>query len=111
MGNSAERGTLGSVGDLQVNTQKKNLRNNGESGCGWLYLNPKSTENLRKTQKDNVLKTKRILKPKDYLSGGLVVTFIWPAEPNRPYPSRQLFHCNKHFKYLLNKNDQCLKSL
>jgi len=52
----AERGQLDSVGDLLVNTQKKNLRNNGESGCGWLYWNPKSTENLRKTQKgDNLL--------------------------------------------------------
>jgi len=37
MGNLAERGAVASVGDLQVNTQKKNLRSNGESGCGWLY--------------------------------------------------------------------------
>jgi len=37
MGNLADRGTLASVSDLQVNTQNKNLRNNGESGCGWLY--------------------------------------------------------------------------
>jgi len=36
MGNLAERGQLASVGDLQ-STLKKHLRNNGESGCGWLY--------------------------------------------------------------------------
>jgi len=37
MGDLAVRGTLASAGDLQVNTQKKNLRNNGESRCRWLY--------------------------------------------------------------------------
>jgi len=30
----AERGQLTSVGDLQVNTQKKSLRNDNESWCG-----------------------------------------------------------------------------
>jgi len=35
--NVAEKGQLASVGDLQVNTQRKNLRNNEESECGWLY--------------------------------------------------------------------------
>jgi len=28
-----------------------------------------------------------------------------------PLPSHQLLHCNKHFNYWLNKNNQCLKSL
>jgi len=41
-------------------------------------------ENLRKMQKDNLLKTKRILKPKDKLSGGPVFTFSWPVESNHP---------------------------
>jgi len=36
-GNLAVRGQLASVGDLQFNTQKKNLRNNDESGYEWLY--------------------------------------------------------------------------
>jgi len=35
--NIAERGQLASVGDLQVNSQRKNFRNNEESECGWLY--------------------------------------------------------------------------
>jgi len=60
---------------------------------------------------DNLLKTKRILKPKYKLSGGLVFTFSWPAESNRPSSLPHLLHFNKHFKYSLNKNDQCLKYL
>ena len=40
------------------------------------YTKPKSTANLRKTQKrDNILRTNRILKPKYKPSGGLVFTF------------------------------------
>jgi len=28
-----------------ANTRKKNLKNDGETGCGWLYQNHKSPEN------------------------------------------------------------------
>jgi len=35
--NLAERGPLASARDLLINTQKNNLRNDGESGYGWLY--------------------------------------------------------------------------
>ena len=38
------RGSLG-------NTQKKNLRNDGESRCGWLNENHKSSENNPKVTK------------------------------------------------------------
>jgi len=66
-----------------------------------------------KTQKDDdLVKIKRIVKPKNELSEVLVVTFSWPGESKSPFrPSRQLLHCNRHFNYHLNKNDQCLKSL
>jgi len=55
--NLVESGPLASVRDLLVNTQKKNLRNDSESGCGWLYstktLNQRKI--LRKTQKDDTV--------------------------------------------------------
>jgi len=35
--NLAETSLLATVGNLLANIQKKNLRNDGESGCGWLY--------------------------------------------------------------------------
>jgi len=35
--NLAERGLAASAGYLLFSTQKKNLRIDGESGCGWLY--------------------------------------------------------------------------
>jgi len=41
--NIAERSPLAIVRDIATvlaNTQKKNLRNDGESGCGWLILKP-----------------------------------------------------------------------
>ena len=61
------------------------MRNNGEPGCGCLYSNRKSTENLRETQKDdNLLKTKRILKPKYKLSEVLFFTFSRPGESKSP---------------------------
>jgi len=61
----AERGQLASVGDKSPLRKKTWEIIVKKSGCGWLCWNPKSTENLRKTQKDgNLLKTKRILKSK-----------------------------------------------
>jgi len=80
-----------------VNTsEKKNLRNDGESGCGWLYYNPKLTENILQNDK-NLLKIKRILKPKYKLSEGLVFTFSWPGGQFTYLPCHQLLHCNKHW--------------
>jgi len=35
-GNLAGRGPLATVGDPLANAQKKNVRNDGGSGCGWL---------------------------------------------------------------------------
>jgi len=54
------KGPLASVGDVLAITQKKNLRNNGESGCGCLYSEstPNQRKVLQKTQKyNNLLKT------------------------------------------------------
>jgi len=74
-GNLAERSPLDTVAGPLANTQKQNLRNDGESGWGWLYWNPKSPENYPlKAQKNNLLKTKRILKPKYKPSEGRVFT-------------------------------------
>jgi len=73
-------------------------------------LRPQSTDNLRKTQKDdNLLKTEGILKSKYKLSRGLFLHLAGQGSHIAPHPSFQLLNCNKHFKYLLNKNDQCLK--
>jgi len=46
------------------------------------YTKPQTNGKI--SEKDNLLKTKRILKSKDKVGGGLVFTFSWPAEPNRP---------------------------
>ena len=35
--NFAETRLLATVGNRLANTSEKNLRNNGVSGCGWLY--------------------------------------------------------------------------
>jgi len=53
MGNLTEKGPLSSVGGLLVNTQKNNLRNGDESGCGWLYekIKPTESENTSKKNK------------------------------------------------------------
>jgi len=50
--NVAERGPLVTVGGSLANTRKKKLENNGESGCGWLYRNPKSPQNNPKSEKN-----------------------------------------------------------
>jgi len=48
-------------------------------------LKPQIKGYLQKTQKDySLLKTKRILKLKYNISGGLVFTFSWPGESYRP---------------------------
>ena len=48
-------------------------------------LEPNQRKILRKTQKDdNLLKTKRRLKPKYKLGGGMVFTFSRPGESNHP---------------------------
>jgi len=39
------------VGDPLANTHKKILRNDGESGRGWLFQNSKSPENTPKNAK------------------------------------------------------------
>jgi len=63
--NLAKRGPLATVRGPLANTQKKNLLNDDESGCGYLYQIHKSPENNPKNAKNNnLLKTKRILKPK-----------------------------------------------
>jgi len=45
--NFVESGPLTTVGDLQTNTLN-NLRNDSESGGGWLHKYPKSLENTPK---------------------------------------------------------------
>jgi len=62
-GNLAGRGPLAtvSVGVPLVKTQKK-MRNDGESGCGWLYRNSASPEytlkNAKKQPTENQKNTK-----------------------------------------------------
>ena len=65
-GELAERVPLVIVGARGANSQylEKNLRSDAESGRGWLFWNPISPENTQKNEKNNLLKTKRILKPK-----------------------------------------------
>jgi len=45
--NVDKRSALVTVRGPLANNQKKNLRSDDESGCGWLYLNPKSLENSK----------------------------------------------------------------
>jgi len=53
------------------------VRNDGESGCGWLRQNHNSLEKAPKTHKtNNILKIKRKIKPKNQLSWIPVFTFI-----------------------------------
>jgi len=52
-----------------------------------------------KRKKDNLLEAKRKQKLKHKLHGGPVVTFRLPEGGNFPHTTRQLRHCNKHFKY------------
>jgi len=53
------------------------VRNDGESGYGWLRQNHNSLEKAPKTQKNNsILKIKRKIKPKNKLSWSAVFTFI-----------------------------------
>jgi len=54
-------GKLAESGPL-ANTHKKNLRNDGEYRCGWLYLNPNiSMGNIPKNAKTTTYR-----KPKEY---------------------------------------------
>jgi len=76
----AERGLL-------ANTQEKNLRNDVQSGCGWLYWNPKSPENTLETKNNVLLKTKRILKPKYRLIVGFIFAFSLPCQTLAICPS------------------------
>jgi len=69
------------TGPTSQHSAKKNLRNDGETACGWLYWNPKSPENNPKTQKiNNLLKaTKLTQKLKYRLSGSPAFTFYLPG--------------------------------
>jgi len=60
-GNSAEGGQLPSVSDLQVTTQKKNLRNGGESDVDG---NTKTPNQRKISEKRKKITT--YLKPKEY---------------------------------------------
>jgi len=52
------------------------MSNDDESGCGWLYQNPKLLENTSKNAKNNnLLKTTRKLKSSYKLSGDPVFKF------------------------------------
>ena len=91
-------------------SEKKNLRNEGESRCGWLYntKTPNQRKMLRKTQKEDT-----VLKITKYeLRGGAVFAFSWPGSQVAPLPSVNYSTATNTLKYWLNKNNnQYLKSL
>jgi len=63
---------------------EKNLRNDGESGCGLLYQIFENRKILQKRKKNNLLKTKRTLQSKFKLSGSSVFTSSLSGGAIRP---------------------------
>jgi len=86
-------GNLAEMGPL-ANTQK-NLRDDGQPGCGLLCKkNPTHPENMHKNAKsNNLLKTKRILKPNYKLSEAPVYTFSLTGGEFSPLAPRQFRQC------------------
>jgi len=96
--NLVKRGSLATERDALANAQQKNLRNDGETACGWLYWNPKSPENNPKTQQiTNLLKTTKLTQKLKYRwSGSLVFTFYLPGRQFAPHCLRYIvFICSK----------------
>jgi len=81
-------GSLTTVEDpLTYTRKKKTFRNNGESGCGWLYQNPKSPGNTAKTQQST--ENQKNTEQKYKLSEVLVFTFRLPGYAIHPSAPRQ----------------------
>jgi len=59
-------------------------------------LKPQINGKSPKNAKNNLLKTKRILKPKDKLVGPWILHLSGQWSQIDPHPSRQLLHYNKH---------------
>ena len=75
--------------------------------------NPIKKKYSKKRKKASLLKTviKECLNWNISYVGACFLHLAGHGRKNAPFPSRQLLYCNKHFKYWLNKNNQCFGSL